>query len=125
MTRRQKFFLMLMMGAAQLEAETRERGPNVHRDRAGAMLDIIRLTDKQFYARFRMSRMRYSVLLDIIRHDLERNEKMAIRSSGEPVYPFLQLAIGLRYLAGGSYLDIADVYKVRCCGIACPVVSQH
>ena len=83
------------------------------------MVDIIRLTDKQFHARFRMNRMRYSALLDQIRHDLERNEGMAIRSSGEPVYPYLQLAIGLRYLAGGSYLDIADVYKVRCCGIAC------
>jgi hypothetical protein len=35
------------------------------------------------------------------------------------VYPYLQLAIGLRYLAGGSYLDIADVYKVFFCGIAC------
>jgi hypothetical protein len=34
------------------------------------------------------------------------------------------LAIGLRYLAGGSYLDIADVYRVRCCGIACPVLLQ-
>ena len=98
---------------------TRERAPNVHRDRFGAMIDIIRLTDKQFKCRFRMNRMRYSALLVEIRQDLERNEAQAIRSSGEPVYPYLQLAIGLRLLAGGSYLDIADVYKVCCRVIAC------
>jgi hypothetical protein len=115
LTRRQKFVLIIMMGAAQVEAEmTRNRGPNVHRDRFGAMVDIIHLTDKQFKCRFRMNRMRYSALLAEIRQDLERNEAQAIRSSGEPVYPYLQLAIGLRYLAGGSYLDIADVYKVCC-----------
>ena len=113
-----------MMGAAQVEAETRDRGPNVHRDRFGAMLDMIHLTDRQFHARFRMSRMRYGALLDTIRHELERDEKEAIRSSGDPVFPYLQLAIGLRYLAGGSYLDIADAYKVFFCGIACSYIRN-
>ncbi len=120
LTRRQKFFLIMMMGAAQVEAEmSRERAPNVHRDRSGAMVDIMHLTDKQFKCRFRMERPNYCRLLDTIRHELERNEKEAIRSSGDPVFPYLQLAIGLRYLAGGSYLDIADAYKVFFCGIAC------
>jgi hypothetical protein len=94
-----------------------------------------------------MGRNTFQALLADIRHDLEVNDKMAELSSGSSVYPYLQLAICLRYLAGtisllllllllppplpplllpggspstgshflqgGSYLDIADVYKVR------------
>ena len=93
-----------------------------------------------------MGRNAFQALLADIRHDLEVNDKMAELSSGSSVYPYLQLAICLRYLAGtmsllllllllllppplllpggapstgshflqgGSYLDIADVYKVR------------
>jgi hypothetical protein len=76
------------------------------------MVALGQLTDRQFKRRFRMSSMSFEALLATIRHDLERDEDMACRSSGEPVYPYLQLAIALRYLAGGSYLDISDVYKV-------------
>jgi hypothetical protein len=76
------------------------------------MKDIAELTDPQFRMRFRMTRNAFAGLLATIRHDLERNESMALRSSKEPVFPYLQLCIALRYLAGGSYLDIADVYKV-------------
>jgi hypothetical protein len=76
------------------------------------MIALGQLDDRRFKRRFRMSRMSFEALLATIRHDLERNEGMATRSSGEPVYPYLQLAIALRYLAGGSYLDIADCYKV-------------
>jgi hypothetical protein len=59
-----------------------------------------------------MSRNAFLGLLATIRHDLDKNEEMARRSSKEPVFPYLQLCIALRYLSGGSYLDIADVYKV-------------
>ena len=115
LTRRQKFVLLCVIGAVAInQGVPRERAPNVHRDRAGAMRDISLLTDRQFKQRFRMSRNTFSGLLANIRHALEVNEVMATRSSGEPVYPYLQQCIALRYLAGGSYLDIADVYKVCC-----------
>jgi hypothetical protein len=112
LTRRQKF-LMLVLVAAAAKMLPRARAPNKHRDRTGAMHAVADLTDKQFKARFRMSRNAFCALLDTIRHELERDEAMARRSSGDPVFPFLKLCIALRYLAGGSYLDIADVYKVR------------
>jgi hypothetical protein len=118
LTRRQKFVMMVALCAAVVEENVpRERLPNKHRDRVGAMRDISELTDPQFKQRFRMTRNAFAGLLATIRHDLERNEGMARRSSKEPVFPYLQLCIGLRYLAGGSYLDISDVYKV------CTVIS--
>ena len=77
-----------------------------------------------------MSKNSFASLLDIIREDLTVDEHMAEISSGDPVFEYLQLAICIRYLAGaillvfvllvlththpgGSYLDIADVYKVH------------
>jgi hypothetical protein len=51
------------------------------------MIALGQLDDRQFKRRFRMSRMSFEALLATIRHDLERNEGMATRSSGEPVYP--------------------------------------
>ena len=70
------------------------------RDRKKAMQDIAALTDAQFKQRFRMGRNPFAALLADIRHDLEVDEHMAEISSGGPVYPYLQLAICLRYLAG-------------------------
>jgi hypothetical protein len=118
LTRRQKFVMLVAICAAVGEANVpRERKPNKHRDRNGAMHDIAELTDAQFKQRFRMTRNNFAGLLATIRHDLDKNEEMARRSSKEPVFPYLQLCIALRYLAGGSYLDISDVYKV------CTVIS--
>ncbi len=105
--------MTIVIGAIVIDANTpRERIGNKHRDRIGAMREVAELTDAQFKQRFRMKRPAFEGLLQTIRHDLERNEGMAIRSSKEPVFPYLQLCICLRYLAGGSYLDIASLYKV-------------
>jgi hypothetical protein len=40
------------------------------------------------------------------------NEKYACNSSGSPIAPECKLAISLRWLAGGSYLDICDIYDI-------------
>ena len=121
-TRRQKFVMLVMMSAAgHHHLRTRKLAgdvgvkklPNKHRDRDGALQKVSELSDSSFYARFRMSRSRFAALLFEIRHDLERNVQKAKNSSKSPVYPYLQLCIGLRYLAGGSYLDISDAYAVH------------
>jgi hypothetical protein len=113
LTRRERFLVAIVIGAIVIDANTpRQRDANKHRDRVGAMKEVAELTDAQFKQRFRMTRNAFAGLLQTIRHDLERNERMAIRSSKEPIFPYLQLCICLRYLAGGSYLDISDVYKV-------------
>ncbi len=125
LTRREKFLMSIVIGAIVIDANApRERAPNKHRDRKGALNDVAELTDAEFKKRFRMNRNAFAGLLATIRHDLERNEKMAIRSSKEPVFPYLQLCICLRYLAGGSYLDIADVYKVFLCHLFPNAISK-
>ena len=125
LTRREKFLMSIVIGAIVIDANAPQaRAPNKHRDRKGAMNDVAALTDAEFKKRFRMNRNAFAGLLATIRDDLERNEKMAIRSSKEPVFPYLALCICLRYLAGGSYLDIADVYKVFLCHLFPNAISK-
>ena len=49
----------------------------------------------------------------ILRPDLRKNEEMAYRSSGGPVTSEIKVAIALRWLAGGSYLDLRMLFKVQ------------
>lgn len=51
---------------------------------------------------------------------------MAATSSGTPVFPELQLCVFLRYLCGGSYLDISFGYEIEeksVCGIVWRVLN--
>ena len=41
----------------------------------------------------------------------------AVNSSGSPIHPSIKLAIALRYLAGGSYLDLAFGFNIAYKGI--------
>ena len=89
------------------------RKANVRRDRDAAMRNIAALEDSRFKKRYRMTKARHAQLLYEIRDDLEKNEQKARNSAGSPVYLYLQLCVGLRMMAGGSYLDIADVHAVH------------
>jgi hypothetical protein len=91
----------------------KKRSPTKHRDRDGAMRRIAALDDRGFKARYRMTKARHSQLLEELRPDLEKNEQKARNSAGSPVYPYLQLCICLRMVAGGSYLDISDSHAVH------------
>ena len=77
------------------------------------MRNIAALEDSRFKKRYRMTKTRHAQLLIEIREDLERDEQKARNSAGSPVYAYLQLCIGLRMMAGGSYLDIADAHAVH------------
>ena len=61
-----------------------------------------------FKRRLRMSKSSFNKLLGMIRHKLEVNQKRA-KSRGGAIIPELCLYCTLRYLAGGSYLDICDI----------------
>eukprot|EP00961_Rhodomonas_salina_P096408 1296618-Rhodomonas_salina.1 len=52
------------------------------------------------------------LLFSKIADKLYRNPVQAVRSSGAPIYPALRLAMTVRYLAGGSYLDLTVLYGV-------------
>jgi hypothetical protein len=93
--------------------QRKQRKASEHRDRDAAMRNIAALEDSRFKKRYRMTKARHCQLLEELRPDLEKNEQKARNSAGSPVYPYLQLCIGLRMVAGGSYLDIADAHAVH------------
>ena len=63
-----------------------------------------------------MWRYQFDYLVSKIRHELEPQTELAkqcaINSSGSWVKAELKIASTLRVLAGGSYLDAADLYAV-------------
>lgn len=72
-----------------------------------------KMKDNIFERTYRMSKAAFQCLLHTIGHALCIDESMATRSSGSAVPPELQLSMTLRFLAGGSYLDITDVHGVH------------
>ena len=63
--------------------------------------------ENKFYATYRMSLPSFNTLVDWTRNELAVNNDMAnVRTCAEAVYPEIILHVVLRYLAGGSYLDI-------------------
>ena len=60
-----------------------------------------------------MTRRAFNYVLDKITPVLEtRNIDMAILSSGSPLNIEILLAATLRYLAGGNFIDIVDLYQL-------------
>ena len=68
------------------------------------------MSDFTFSRTFRMSRDGFYELLTKVHPILKRDSCKAINSSGSPVLPVTKLAATLRFLAGGSYLDIAAMF---------------
>jgi DDE superfamily endonuclease len=60
-----------------------------------------------------MDEKSFDDLLALLRPNLERDADMAARATkGGRIEPAVRLAVALRYLAGGSFLDLCDLY---CC----------
>jgi hypothetical protein len=88
------------------------RTANIKRDRSDVLRKIARMGDDFFKRMFRLDRATFYSLLTLIRPKLESDQLQAERSSGSPVVPVIKLAIALRYLAGGSYLDLVFAFCV-------------
>ena len=54
----------------------------------------------------------FKELVNILKDDLKRDEVMAKRSKGTIIIPEVKVAIALRFLAGGSPLDLRLIYHV-------------
>ncbi len=65
-----------------------------------------------FRSMFRMSHECFLSILDTIGTFMERDVSQS-EKSGDYISPIMQVGMSLRYLAGGSYLDIHDRYDVR------------
>ena len=71
------------------------------------------LSDYQFRVFYRMTRRSFYYLLSLIRPSLMRNEVQGRRGCPNgAISPEVQLSMGLRWLAGGSYLDIHHFHGV-------------
>jgi hypothetical protein len=93
------------------EMKVRER--NKIRIRNAALYNMSTMSSTNFRRMFRLSRDAFEILLERISViDLERDETRAVRSSGSPITLRTKLACTLRFLAGGSYLDICFAFGV-------------
>ena len=68
------------------------------------------MKDSEFKRMFRMSRRAFQNLLDKVSPELSVDENQATRGSGSPNLPQTALAATIRWLAGGSYLDICALF---------------
>ena len=72
-----------------------------------------------FHRKYRMSYLVFTRLLSELRGSLERNEIQARRRHGRgsgatrAICPETQVAVALRFFAGGSYLDITTSHKIQ------------
>jgi len=72
-----------------------------------------------FSRKYRMSLSTFSALADELRGDLHRVEVQAVRRYGRPergvwsLAAETQLAVALRFFAGGSYLDVCSSHKLH------------
>jgi hypothetical protein len=86
---------------------------NRHRDRGYALREVTHLTDGQFKTMFRMSRESFEKLLALIDPFLrEADLVMARNSSGSGISNRTKLYITLRWLAGGSYIDLIFAWGI-------------
>ena len=96
--------------------ERKQREANTIRDRASVKLKIMSMNPAYFKRQYRLDRSTFMELLSLITPDIEHTDEghlMGTRSSGSIIEPLIMLAITLRMLAGGSYLDIAFGYNVH------------
>jgi hypothetical protein len=70
------------------------------------------LHEEEFDATYRMSLEAFTTLLDFLHPMITPNLIKALNSCDEPIYPEMVMAVGLRWLAGGSYSDIKNVYDI-------------
>jgi len=68
--------------------------------------------EEEFDQTYRMSHESFIKLLNLVRAKVTPDIIKALNSAPEPIYPELVVAIGLRWLAGGSYADLKNVYGV-------------
>jgi len=86
-------------------------------------MDMVNSLDDTIFKRmFRVDRNTFDYILRKIEPLLSRNEVKAINSSGEVVTARTRLAVSLRWLAGGSYLDICFAWGL---GISTFYDSDH
>lgn len=106
-------YLVLAEESYRSAEQITQRKTNRHRNRGYAVEEVEQLNDAEFRKMFRMTREGFSSLLGILDAFLyEGDKEMARRSSGSCISKRTKLFCTLRWLAGGSYLDITFAFGV-------------
>ena len=71
-----------------------------------------KITDEVFQKMFRVDRATFNELSELIDPTVKRNELKAIQSSGSCIPTETRLAVTLRWLAGGIYLDLCFAWGI-------------
>jgi len=95
--------------------------PRVHaagtRARLSMSSGLDHVQESDFRLLFRMTGEDFWALHSAVEHRLVVDERMATLSSGAPIPTACRLALGLRMLAGASYLDCMLVFGVSRCTV--------
>jgi hypothetical protein len=83
------------------------RNPNVFRDRKHLDQKILSLPNDTFKKMYRLHKIDFLELLNKISHSIEPTY-----FRNNTITPVIKLAITLRYLAGGSFLDLSFGYEI-------------
>ena len=100
------------MNNFEKKLEKRRKPRNYRRNRGFAVTEMARLSDPMFQRMFRLDRATFYELAERIDHIIQRNELKSIQSSGSSIPTDTRLAVTLRWLAGGSYLDLCFAWGV-------------
>jgi len=74
---------------------------------------VANMTEKEFRRFYRMKPKVFYEILHDIAHKIKKNEQMGyVSTTSGCVEPRVRLAVALRFLAGGSYLDISKLFGV-------------
>ena len=81
-------------------------------ERVNWSMHVEKLTHQDMFDRtYQMSLNAFNTLLELLRGYITFDILKSLNSCDDPIYPELVLATGLCWLAGGSYLDIKEVYN--------------
>ena len=89
----------------------RVRKPNKHRTRMSWMSKLEALSSLEFRRSYRMSLVTFKKLLATLKPYLDSQQPQKARVS-KPISAVLKLSMTIRYLAGGSYLDVYQHHGV-------------
>ena len=99
-----------VQSSMSFQRRRKKRAPNRKRDREYGVKHMDQLSNREFRRSFRMTRVSFNKLLDLIKDQISSDEKQAKNSSGSAISAATKLGATIRFLAGGSYIDIAGLY---------------
>lgn len=106
-----KFYIRLLIerisvAKTQKLPKWRHKPRNIKRNRGYAIHEIDIMSDDTFKKMFRIDRRTFYELVDELNQQITRNDQKAINSTGSAIPMSTRLAVTLRWLAGGQYLDL-------------------